>query len=277
MNPLDSTGHTDTSSAGTPGGEPPAPGRAQPLPVGTPAHAPLALIIEDEEPIRRFLRATLEAHHYRVKEAPTAREGALLAVTAYPDVILLDLGLPDGDGLALTRTIRTESRVPIVVVSARGQESDKVAALDAGADDYLTKPFGVGELLARLRVALRHAGARPVNETPVYECSLDGRTLRVDPVARLVHISEGGQRREVRLTPMEFKLLAFLARHAGKVLTHAMILKEVWGPQHVHDVQYLRVYAGELRKKLEADPAQPRFLLTEPGVGYRLAEDLPDR
>ncbi|MBY0112914.1 MAG: response regulator [Phycisphaerales bacterium] len=239
-------------------------------------HAPLILIIEDEEPIRRFLRATLEANHFRVKESSTARDGVLQAVTVRPDLILLDLGLPDADGLQVTRTIRTESSVPIVVLSARGQETDKVGALDAGADDYLTKPFGVGELLARIRVALRHsalAGSRSAGGEPKpYEATIDGRTLRVDPVARVVHLTDAHGRREVRLTPMEFKLLAFLVKHAGKVLTHQMILKEVWGPQHTSDVQYLRVYAGELRKKLEADPAQPRFVITEPGVGYRLTE-----
>lgn len=261
------------------------PARASPLRPEVPAHMPLVLVVDDEEPIRRFLRATLEASHYRVKEAGTAREGTLLAVTTYPDVVLLDLGLPDGDGLHVTGRIRKESRVPIVILSARGQESDKVAALDAGADDYLTKPFGVGELLARLRVALRHStagGGRTTGgvEGDAYECTASGRTLRVDLAARLVHVVEqaggggggGPLRREVRLTPMEFKLLAFLVKHAGKVLTHQMILKEVWGPQHASDVQYLRVYAGELRKKLEADPAQPRFIVTEPGVGYRLAE-----
>lgn len=258
--------------------------RAQPLHPTQPAHMPLVLIIEDEEAIRRFLRATLEANHYRVKEAATASDGTLHAVTTYPDIILLDLGLPDGDGLNVTRAIRKESRTPIVILSARGQETDKVAALDAGADDYLTKPFGVGELLARLRVALRHAnaasgrGSGENGAASLYECTLDGRTLRVDLSARLVHLTDAvnatspGQRREVRLTPMEFKLLAFLVKHAGKVLTHQMILKEVWGPQHSSDVQYLRVYAGELRKKLEADPAQPRFITTEPGVGYRLVE-----
>lgn len=262
----------------------PSPARAQPLQTTPPAHMPLVLIIEDEEPIRRFLRATLDANHYRVKEAGTAREGALLAVTTYPDVILLDLGLPDGDGLNVTRAIRKESRTPIVVLSARGQESDKIAALDAGADDYLTKPFGVGELLARLRVALRHANASASQgssgsaETAPYECTADARTLRVDLAARIVVVTEepngpeAPPRREIRLTPMEFKFLAFLVKHAGKVLTHQMILKEVWGPQHAGDVQYLRVYAGELRKKLELDPAQPRFIITEPGVGYRLAE-----
>jgi two-component system KDP operon response regulator KdpE len=242
-------------------------------------HAPLILIIEDEEPIRRFLRATLEANHFRVKESSTARDGVLQAVTIRPDLILLDLGLPDGDGLQVNKTIRTESAVPIVVLSARGQESDKVAALDSGADDYLTKPFGVGELLARIRVALRHSalvGSQSAGGDPKpYEATIDGRTLRVDPVARLVHLADASGRCEVHLTPMEFKLLAFLVKHAGKVLTHQMILKEVWGQQHTSDVQYLRVYAGELRKKLEADSAQPRFLLTEPGVGYRLFQADP--
>lgn len=251
---------------------------AAPLPPA--GHAPLVLIIEDEAPIRRFLRATLEANNYRVKESGTARDGILHAVTVRPDLILLDLGLPDGDGLQVTRTVRTESAVPIVVLSARGQESDKVAALDAGADDYLTKPFGVGELLARIRVALRHsalAGSRQDSggEPRPYEATIDGRTLRVDTVARLVHLTDATGRHEVRLTPIEFKFLAFLVKHAGKVLTHQMILKEVWGPQHQSDVQYLRVYAGELRKKLEADSAQPRFLVTEPGVGYRLVEMSP--
>jgi two-component system KDP operon response regulator KdpE len=249
---------------------------------------PLVLIIEDEEPIRRFLRATLEANHYRVKEAGTAREGSLLAVTTYPDIILLDLGLPDGDGLHVTRAIRRESRTPLVILSARGQESDKVAALDAGADDYLTKPFGVGELLARLRVALRHGqamggrGASGGATLAPYECTAGRRTLRVDLSARRVQVGDADgsgsgilERREIRLTPMEYKLLAFMVRHAGKVLTHQMILKEIWGPQHVSDVQYLRVYAGELRKKLEVDPAQPRFVITEPGVGYRLTEGSP--
>jgi len=247
---------------------------ASPLaPIG---HSPLILIIEDETPIRRFLKATLEAHHFRVKESATARDGMIQAVTVRPDLILLDLGLPDGDGLQVTKTIRTESVVPIVVLSARGQESDKIAALDAGADDYLTKPFGVGELLARIRVALRHSAIGATRDAAgqqrAYEATLDGRTLRVDPVARLVYVTDNGERREVRLTPLEFKFLAFLVKHAGKIVTHQMILKEVWGQQHVQDVQYLRVYAGELRKKLEVDSAQPRFLITEPGVGYRLVE-----
>jgi two-component system KDP operon response regulator KdpE len=252
--------------------------RATPISAIPPAgHAPLILIIEDEEPIRRFLRATLDANHFRIKETGTSRDGILQAVTIRPDLILLDLGLPDGDGLQVTKTIRTESAVPIIVLSARGQESDKVAALDAGADDYLTKPFGVGELLARIRVALRHSALAgsptPGNESKPYQVTIDGRTLRVDPIARLVHLTDADGRREMRLTPVEFKLLAFLVKHAGKVLTHQMILREVWGPQHTTDVQYLRVYAGELRKKLEAESSQPRFLLTEPGIGYRLIQE----
>jgi two-component system KDP operon response regulator KdpE len=236
------------------------------------AHSPLVIIIEDEAPIRRFLRATLESQGYRVKEAQTARDGLAHARTQRPDLILLDLGLPDGDGIQVTRQVRADSSVPIVVLSARGQEADKVAALDAGADDYLTKPFGVDELNARLRVALRHA-SRPAAGA-VYESSADGRTLRIDTDARTVAVSDATSTRDVRLTPTEFKLLAFLVRHAGKVLTHQQILKEVWGPTHASDVQYLRVYAGQLRQKLEPDPAQPRFLITEPGVGYRLLAPL---
>ena len=236
-----------------------------------PGHSPLILIVDDEEPIRRFLLATLTSGGYRVREAGTAREGLMQARTLRPDLILLDLGLPDGDGLEVTRQVRAEMRTPIVVLSARGQEADKVAALDAGADDYLTKPFGVAELTARIRVALRHS-TRPAGSLgPVYEAEADGRTLRIDTEARTVHIEDANGKREIRLTPTEFKLLAFLVRHAGKVLTHQQILKEVWGPTHAADVQYLRVYAGQLRQKLESAPAQPRFLLTEPGIGYRLA------
>ncbi len=233
-------------------------------------HSPLILVIDDEDSIRRFLRATLESSGYRVKESATARDGLLQARTQRPDLILLDLGLPDGDGLDITRQIRTDSGVPIVVLSARGQEQDKVAALDAGADDYLTKPFGVPELMARLRVALRHA-ARPAGAADsLYQSTADDRTLRIDTDARTVKLTDTAGAHDVRLTPTEFKLLAFLVKHAGKVLTHSMILKEVWGPTHAGDVQYLRVYAAQLRQKIEADPAQPRFLVTEAGVGYRL-------
>jgi two-component system KDP operon response regulator KdpE len=235
-----------------------------------PAHSPLVLIVEDEQPIRRFLRATLESQGFRVKESETAGDGLLQARTQRPDLILLDLGLPDGDGLQVTRGIRQESSVPIIVLSARGQEQDKVAALDAGADDYLTKPFGVAELVARMRVALRHS-SRPANSpTSVYVAKVDNRTLQVDADARRVVLSDAAGSHEVRLTPTEFKLLALLVKHAGKVLTHQLILREIWGPTHAQDVQYLRVYAGQLRQKLEAIPAQPQFILTEPGVGYRL-------
>lgn len=235
-----------------------------------PFHSPLILVIEDEQPIRRFLRATLEAANYRIKEAETAKDGLLQARTQRPDLILLDLGLPDGDGLDVTKKIRADSAVPIVVLSARGQEQDKVAALDAGADDYLTKPFGVNELSARIRVALRHAARPPASAEPVYEATADGRTLHVNTDTRAVKLIDSGEATEVRLTPTEFKLLAFLVKHAGKVLTHQQILKEVWGATHVRDVQYLRVYAGQLRQKLEMRPAQPQFVLTDPGIGYRL-------
>ncbi|MBL8874909.1 MAG: response regulator [Phycisphaerae bacterium] len=237
-------------------------------------HPPLVLVIDDEEAIRRFLRVTLESQSYRVKEASTANEGLIQARTQRPDLILLDLGLPDSDGVTVTRTLRAESNVPILILSARDQEQDKVAALDAGADDYLTKPFGIAELGARIRTALRHSGRRAgsVSEAPIYEAVAADRTLRIDVGSRTVKISGGKGAEDIRLTPTEFKLLALLVRHAGRVLTHQMILKEVWGPTHASDVQYLRVYAGQLRHKLEADPAQPRFLLTEPGVGYRLIE-----
>ncbi len=246
-------------------------GAAQSIPHTPPFHSPLILVIEDEDPIRRFLRATLESKNYRVKEASTANEGLIQARTQRPDLILLDLGLPDGDGLSVTRSIRADSSVPIVILSARGQEQDKVAALDAGADDYLTKPFGVAELAARIRVALRHSTTPAGIAEPIYESTADGRTLRIDTQSRTVQISESSGTHDVRLTATEFKLLALLVKHAGKVLTHQFLLKEVWGPTHATDVQYLRVYAGQLRQKLERDPAQPRFLLTEPAVGYRLS------
>jgi two-component system KDP operon response regulator KdpE len=234
-------------------------------------------VIEDEVPIRRFLRATLGAHGYEIEEATTAREGLLFAAQHPPDLVLLDLTLPDGDGIEVARSIREWSQIPIVVLSARGQESDKIAALDAGADDYLTKPFGVGELAARIRVALRHAARQlgPVGDAE-WEATEEGRRVRVDLGRRRVTVSDSEATEtpeaEVRLTPTEFKLLALLVRHAGRVLTHRQLLVDVWGPSHAGDVQYLRVYAGQLRAKLERDPTQPRFLLTEPGVGYRLVE-----
>ena len=220
------------------------------------------LVVEDEPQVRRFLRASLTSHGYRMVEAATMREAEQLATSHNPDLFLLDLGLPDGDGLDLTRALREWTRAPIIVLSARGREEDKVNALDAGADDYLTKPFGVNELLARLRVALRRAQAAP-QEMPL----IDIGPLRVDLARREVTM-EG---REVRLTPTEFKLLALLARNAGKVLTHRQILREVWGPNATQS-HYVRVQMAELRKKLEADPARPRLLVTEVGVGYRLRD-----
>ncbi|HVH08430.1 MAG TPA: response regulator [Gemmatimonadales bacterium] len=223
----------------------------------------LVLLIEDEPQMRRFLRAALSTQPYTLVEAETAREGLAQAASRTPDVILLDLGLPDGDGIDLTRRIREWSGVPIVVLSARGREQDKVAALDAGADDYLTKPFGVGELLARLRVALRHA-ARGASDAAEPVFTVGG--LRVDFEHRRVFLDE----HEVHLTPTEYKLLAVLVRHAGKVLTHRHLLKEVWGPNAVEQTHYLRVYMTQLRHKVEADATRPRYLVTEPGVGYRL-------
>jgi two-component system KDP operon response regulator KdpE len=224
--------------------------------------SPLVLLVEDEPQMRRFLRTTLRAHECQVVEAGTAREALVQAAGRNPDLILLDLGLPDGDGLEVARQIRRSTRTPIIVLSARGQEHDKVTALDLGADDYLTKPFGVQELLARVRVALRHASLPAGSPAPVFE----SRELRVDLERRLV-FREGG---EVHLTPTEYKLLAALVRHAGKVLTHRQLLHEVWGVNYEGQTHYLRVYMAQLRHKLEHDSARPRFLLTEPGVGYRL-------
>ena len=223
----------------------------------------VVLLIEDEPQMRRFLRAALENEAYRLVEAPTAREGLAQVAGQNPDIILLDLGLPDGDGIDLTRRIREWAGTPIVVISARGQEGDKVAALDAGADDYLTKPFSVGELLARMRVALRHAArAAGGPDEPVFTSG----ELRVDLEHRQVFVGE----RDVHLTPTEYKLLVSLVRHAGKVLTHRQLMKEVWGANTVTQTPALRVHMTQLRHKLERDPAQPRHLLTEPGVGYRL-------
>jgi two-component system KDP operon response regulator KdpE len=224
---------------------------------------PVVLIIEDEPHMRRFLRAALESHDCRPVEAATAREGLTQASGRNPDVILLDLGLPDGDGIDVTRTIREWSRVPIIVLSVRGREQDKIAALDAGADDYLTKPFGVGELMARLRVALRHSAQPDTDRT---DTVFTARDLRVDLGRRQVWVGDA----EVHLTPLQYKLLAALVRHAGQVLSHRRLLKEVWGPNVTEHTHYLRVYMAQLRHKLERDPARPRLFLTESGVGYRL-------
>jgi two-component system KDP operon response regulator KdpE len=225
----------------------------------------LVLVVEDERQMRRFLRTTLTALDYRVIEAETVAEALTSVTTHNPDVILMDLGLPDGDGIALTGRIRSWSRVPIIVISARGREEDKVAALDEGADDYLTKPFGVNELLARIRAAIRRSAASsPGAKAAVLEVG----PLRIDQARREVTIDG----REVRLTPIEFRLLALLAANAGKVLTHRHILKEVWGPPYVGESHYLRVFMATLRRKVEPDPARPRLLLTEPGVGYRMRD-----
>jgi two-component system KDP operon response regulator KdpE len=224
---------------------------------------PLILLVEDEPQLRRYLRVTLTPHGYRLLEAVNAREGELMAASHHPDLILMDLGLPDQDGLELTRRLREWCAVPIIVVSARGQEQDKIQALDQGADDYLTKPFGSGELLARIRVALRHVSHDPAGApTPVFQLG----DWRIDQTRREVTVA--GQ--QVHLTPNEYKLLTTLVKHAGLVLTHHQLLKEVWGSVQGAQPHYLRVYMAQLRQKLEADPARPKYLITEPGVGYRL-------
>ena len=226
---------------------------------------PVILLIEDEPPMRRFLAAALGASEYELVEAVTAREGLAQAAGRAPDVVLLDLGLPDRDGLAVTKELRSWSEVPIIVISARGQEGDKVAALDAGADDYLTKPFAVGELLARIRVALRHRQRRGAGDDPTF--AVGG--LLVDQAKRRVTVDGA----EAKLTPTEYKVLQALIRHAGRVLTHRQLLREVWGAHTTEQVHNLRVHVAQLRRKIEADPARPRYLMTETGVGYRLREE----
>jgi two-component system KDP operon response regulator KdpE len=227
---------------------------------------PAVVLIEDEPQIRRFLRATLTSQGYRLFEATTGADGLVEVGSRLPDVIVVDLGLPDMDGLEVIRRLREWSTIPIIVLSARGQEHDKVAALDAGADDYISKPFGAGELLARIRVALRHTtGASREGGEATFKVG----DLQVDFVRRQVVLAA----REIRLTPIEYKLLTTLARHAGKVVTHQQLLREVWGPSHTDQSHYIRVYMAHLRHKLEAEPARPRYLLTEPGVGYRLAAE----
>jgi two-component system KDP operon response regulator KdpE len=229
-------------------------------------HQPLVLLVEDEPQMQRFLRAALTGHGYRLAETATGVAALTEAATRNPEVILLDLGLPDLDGLEVTRKLREWSQTPIIVISARGQEKDKVAALDAGADDYLTKPFGVQELLARMRVALRHrAAAEGQAEEPVFTLG----PLRVDRARRQVFLGE----EEKHLTPTEYRLLSTLIKYAGKVVTHRQLLKEAWGAAYASETQYLRVYMGQLRHKLEPDPARPRYLITEPGVGYRLRDE----
>jgi two-component system KDP operon response regulator KdpE len=224
------------------------------------------LVIEDDPQMQKFLGASLTSEGYRPIEATTGREGLDLARANNPDLVLLDLGLPDTDGMDVARLLREFSARPIIVISARGQEEDKVRALDAGADDYLTKPFGARELMARIRVALRHA-SRSTED-------------RVEPVLRIGElvidldrhrVTSSGS--EVHLTPNEYKLFAYLMKHAGKVLTHRQLLHEVWGAAYASQTHYLRVYMAQLRHKLEADPARPRYLVTEAGVGYRLKTD----
>src|SRR5574341_1169036 len=232
------------------------------------ARAPGAgvVLIEDEPQIRRFLRAALVGQGYRLFEAATGEAGLVEAATRQPDIVILDLGLPDVDGLEVIRRLREWTAIPIIILSARGQERDKITALDAGADDYVSKPFGVGELLARMRVALRHLAQAPGEAGEASFCVGD---LRMDLARREVLV--GGK--PVHLTPIEYRLLATLIRHAGKILTHQHLLREVWGPNQTDQAQYLRVYVAQLRRKLERNPAQPRYLLTEPGVGYRLAAE----
>jgi two-component system KDP operon response regulator KdpE len=227
---------------------------------------PLVLVIEDDPQIRKFLRATLTAEDYRLQEAVTAEDGMNEAAARQPDLILLDLGLPDRDGLEVIKRVREFSQAPILVLSARGQEGDKISALDLGADDYVAKPFAIGELMARVRAALRRsstaggdASGGPMRFGNV-EVYLEKRVVTV----------EGA---EVHLTPNEYRLLQVLLKHAGKVLTQRQLLNEVWGPNQLEQAQYLRVYVAQLRRKLEKDPARPKFLQTEPGVGYRLVID----
>jgi two-component system, OmpR family, KDP operon response regulator KdpE len=224
----------------------------------------IVLVVEDEPQMRRFLRASLVAHGFRLLEAGTAAEAILLATTHGPELVLLDLGLPDGDGIELTRRLREWCRAPIIVVSARGREHDKVEALDAGADDYLTKPFGVSELLARMRVAFRHADIAERSAPALIEVG----QLRVDLARRQVTVDGC----EVHLTPTEYRILSLLGRHVGKLVTHRQILTEIWGAAFVNQTHYVRVHMAELRKKLEDNAARPRLIVTEPGVGYRLRD-----
>lgn len=222
------------------------------------------LLIEDELPIRRFLKASLGSEGYQLIEASTGAEGIKLATAQPPDLVILDLGLPDQDGQAVLRQLRQWMTVPIIVLSARDQERQKIEALDGGADDYVTKPFGMGELLARMRTALRHSN-KVEPEPPVFVAG----DLKVDFASRLVFRVDN----QVHLTPLEYKLLITLIKNAGKVLTHRFLLREVWGPQDSQENHYLRVFVASLRRKLEEDPARPRFILTEQGIGYRFASE----
>lgn len=226
---------------------------------------PVALVLEDDREIRHFVRTALEGEGWQVHEATSVRQGLVEAGTRRPDLVIADLGLPDGDGVDFIRELRHWSATPVIVLSARTQEHEKVAALDAGADDFITKPFGINELLARTRASLRRLRVGPTPAEPVFRFG----EVEVDLAARLVR--RAGT--ELHLTPIEYRLLSVLVAHAGRVLTHPHLLREVWGPSHSQSTHYLRVYMGNLRQKLEHDPAQPRHLLTETGVGYRLVAD----
>ena len=221
------------------------------------------LVVDDEPAILRFLKPALEANNYEIMSAGTVAEAIKRIAAETPDIVVLDLGLPDGDGKDVIRQVREWSDVPIVILSARDREVEKIEALDLGGDDFVNKPFGVGELLARMRTALRHRMEKEV-ETPWLRTD----DVEIDSVRHRVTRANA----EVKLTPKEFELLSFLARHAGKVVTHRQILTAVWGPAHAADTQYLRVYVGQLRQKIEKDPGDPRIILTEPGIGYRIAE-----
>lgn len=221
---------------------------------------PRILIVDDESQIRRFLRVALTGHGYVVKEVGTGKEGLDAVATFSPDVVVLDLGLPDVDGLEVVRQLREWSKVPVIILSVKEQETDKIAALDSGADDYVTKPFGMGELLARIRAAMRHiTGA---DEQPVLQ--FDDWTI--DLVHRRIMVEDN----EIKLTLTEYEIVRNLAINAGKVVTHRALLRAVWGPTYENEVQYLRVYIGQIRRKLERDPSRPKHIITEPGVGYRL-------
>jgi two-component system, OmpR family, KDP operon response regulator KdpE len=222
-----------------------------------------ALVVDDETAILRFLKPALEANGYDIVSAGTIAEALQRIAADLPDIVVLDLGLPDGDGKDVIRKVRQWSDVPIVVLSARERESEKIEALDLGADDFVNKPFNIGELMARLRAALRHRMQRN-DETPV----LRAGDVEIDNLRH--RVTRGSE--EIKLTPKEFDLLFFLARHGGRVVTHKQILETVWGPAHTSDTQYLRVYVGHLRQKIEADPDDPKIILTEPGIGYRIAD-----
>lgn len=242
---------------------PPAPAPGGDSASTTPLLMPLVLVVEDDRRMRKYLRATLSDQRFRVVDAENGSQGLIQAAGHNPDLVILDYGLPDFDGIQVTTKLREWTAAPILMLSARDEEYDKVAALDAGANDYLTKPFGTGELLARIRVWLRHmqrANADSLDST------LEVGELRIDFSRRLAYVHD----REVRLTPTQYKLFGTMMRNAGKVLTHEQILFTVWGPAYTKETQYLRVYMGQLRQKLETDPAKPRYLITEPGVGYRL-------